>query len=152
MFLEISQNSWENTCAESLFFIKLRFPVNFAKFLRTPFLTEHHWWLLLFIGSLHNETLSWNTHFMNSYENISRCILTLSVLFFQKRLFSFIIQNAYFRTTTLIQNWNFFNYTWSSLYVMVLFLCKRFYMNLSRTFYLPLSTYIAWSIYFKLVK
>ena len=24
-----------------------RFPVNFAKFLRTPFLTEHIWWLLL---------------------------------------------------------------------------------------------------------
>ena len=23
------------------------FPVNFAKFLRTPFLTEHLWWLLL---------------------------------------------------------------------------------------------------------
>ena len=39
------------------FLIKLRFPVNFAKFLRTPFLTEHLWWLLLFIGSLHNETI-----------------------------------------------------------------------------------------------
>ena len=51
--------------------------------------------------------LPWNTHFMKSYENISRCILTLSILFFQKRLFSFIIQNVYFRTTTLIQNWNF---------------------------------------------
>ena len=25
------------------------FPVNFAKFLRTPFLTEHLWWLLLII-------------------------------------------------------------------------------------------------------
>ena len=24
-----------------------RFPVNFVKFLRTPFLTEHLWWLLL---------------------------------------------------------------------------------------------------------
>ena len=23
------------------------FPMNFAKFLRTPFLTEHFWWLLL---------------------------------------------------------------------------------------------------------
>ena len=57
MFLEISQNSRENICAESLFFNKLRFPVNFAKFLRTPFLTEHLWWLLLFIGSLHNETI-----------------------------------------------------------------------------------------------
>ena len=33
------------------------FPVNFAKFLRTPFLMEHLWWLLLFIDGaipLHN--------------------------------------------------------------------------------------------------
>ena len=25
------------------------FPVNFAKFLRTPFFTEHLWWLLLLV-------------------------------------------------------------------------------------------------------
>ena len=29
-----------------------RFPVNFAKFLRTPFFIEHLWWLLLAIPSL----------------------------------------------------------------------------------------------------
>ena len=63
-FLEILQNSQENTCA-SLFFNKVAglgpqacnfinketlaqvFPVNFAKFLRTPFFTEHLRWLLL---------------------------------------------------------------------------------------------------------
>ena len=63
VFLEISQNSQENTCARFSFLIKLQtpatllkkrlwhrcFPVNFAKFLRTPFLTEHLGWLLLFI-------------------------------------------------------------------------------------------------------
>ena len=38
VFLEISQNSQENTCVRLL---------NFVKFLRTPFLTEHLWWLLL---------------------------------------------------------------------------------------------------------
>ena len=50
VFLEISQNSQENTCASVSFLIKLPgtllkkrpwyrcFPVNFAKFLRTPFL------------------------------------------------------------------------------------------------------------------
>ena len=46
MFLEISLNSRENTCARTSFLIKLlkkglwhkRFPVNFAKFLRTPLL------------------------------------------------------------------------------------------------------------------
>ena len=44
VFLEISQNSQENTCARVYFLIKLQatgnrcFPVNFAKFLRTPYL------------------------------------------------------------------------------------------------------------------
>ena len=59
MFLEISQNSQENTCALVLVsglspatLLKKRFwhkriPVNFAKFLRTPFFIEHLWWLLL---------------------------------------------------------------------------------------------------------
>ena len=56
MSRKISQNSQENTCARDSFLIKLQasgrccrcFPVNFAKFLRTPFLTEHLRWLLLF--------------------------------------------------------------------------------------------------------
>ena len=60
MSLEISQNLQENTCAIVSFLIKRRacnfikkrlwdrcFPVNFAKLLRAPFLTEHLWWLLL---------------------------------------------------------------------------------------------------------
>ena len=43
MFLEISQNSQENTCVRVSFLLKKRpwhrcFPLNFAKFLRTPFL------------------------------------------------------------------------------------------------------------------
>ena len=41
VFLEISQNSRENTCA------RVSFPVNFAKFVRTPFFIEHLWWVLL---------------------------------------------------------------------------------------------------------
>ena len=47
-FLEISQNSQENTSARVSFLIKLQASV---KFLRTPFLKEHHWWLLLEIVS-----------------------------------------------------------------------------------------------------
>ena len=52
MLLEISQNSQENTYARVSILIKKRlwhrcFPVKFAKFLRTPFLTEHLQWLLL---------------------------------------------------------------------------------------------------------
>ena len=50
VFLEISQNSQENICVRVSFLIKSFlnkrlwhwcFPVNFAKFLRRPFLTEH---------------------------------------------------------------------------------------------------------------
>ena len=67
VFLETLQNSQENTCARVSFnlfnlflsfrpatLLKMRlwrtcFPVNFAKFLRTPFLTERPRWLLLFL-------------------------------------------------------------------------------------------------------
>ena len=51
LFLEISQNLQENTCAKVSFLTKLQagacFLVNFAKFLRTPFFVEHLRWLLL---------------------------------------------------------------------------------------------------------
>ena len=53
MFLGISQNSQETPVPEEVCnFIKKEtleqvFPVNLAKFLRTPFLKEHLWWLLL---------------------------------------------------------------------------------------------------------
>ena len=42
VFLEISHNSQENTCARVSFLIKLQ-----ANFRRTPFFTEHLWWLFL---------------------------------------------------------------------------------------------------------
>ena len=49
--LEISQISRENACARACFLKKRLwhrcFPVNFSKFLRTSFLTEHLRWLLL---------------------------------------------------------------------------------------------------------
>ena len=64
VFLTFLQNSQENTCARASFFNKVLglrseacnlikniiwhrdFPVNFAKFLKTYFLTEHLLWLL----------------------------------------------------------------------------------------------------------
>ena len=63
VFLEILQNSQGNVWARVSFLIKLQapitllkkrlwhrcFPVNFTKFLRTTFFTEHLWWLLLHI-------------------------------------------------------------------------------------------------------
>ena len=50
VFLETLQNSLENTCARVSFITKLEaLGLNFAKLLRTPFLTQHLWWLLLVI-------------------------------------------------------------------------------------------------------
>ena len=53
VFLEISQNS-EHRCL----------PVNFAKFLRTPFLIEHHRWLLLY---MYHQILDPNKIYMAIY-------------------------------------------------------------------------------------
>ena len=55
VFLKILQNSQESTCTRASFLIMLQasgpwrkcFPVNFAKFSRTPFCTEHLRWLSL---------------------------------------------------------------------------------------------------------
>ena len=61
LFLEISQNLQENTCARVSFLIKLQrlwrrcFPVSFAKFLRTPFLQNTSGQLLLLIFHTHYE-------------------------------------------------------------------------------------------------
>ena len=62
VFLEISQDSQESTCARVSFVVRPQpatllkkgfwhrcFPVNLAKFLRTPFLKEHFRWLLLLL-------------------------------------------------------------------------------------------------------
>ena len=56
VFLEISQNSQENTCLKC-------FPVNFVKFQRTPFYIEHLWWPLLTLlkAGLHCSSFSVNT-------------------------------------------------------------------------------------------
>ena len=54
VFLQILQNSQEKSCArvskERLW--HKCFPVNFVKFLRTPFLAEHFCWLLLIMNFL----------------------------------------------------------------------------------------------------
>ena len=63
VFLEISQNSQENTC----------FPMDFAKFLRTPFFTEYLWTT----ASLDSEAAS---------QNISECLLPKPVRYQSKIL------------------------------------------------------------------
>ena len=62
MFLEISQNSQKNTCARVSFLIKIKkilsyrwFPVNFVKFLRTP-------WFKTPMGDCLCKKLSWQSN------------------------------------------------------------------------------------------
>ena len=44
------------------------FPANFAKFLRTPFLTEHLRWLLLHFNSFHSKPCKRRYHFKIKYD------------------------------------------------------------------------------------
>ena len=66
VFLEISQNSQENTCARvqaTLLKKKLWhrcFPVNFLEFLRTTFLTEHLRWLRMRVVFNKLPVTNWN--------------------------------------------------------------------------------------------
>ena len=81
VFVEISQNSQENTCAR-VSFLKKRlwhrcFPVNFVKFLRTSFLKEHLWWLLL-------KHWSQKARFLTNYTQIvSIWVLKILLLFWK---------------------------------------------------------------------
>ena len=78
VFLEISQNSQENACARISFLVTLLkkrpwhwcFPVNFTKFLRTPFYLEHLWWLLLHIFCLHFLRIHHDYVFQRVFESV----------------------------------------------------------------------------------
>ena len=86
MLLEIFQDSQENTCARDSFFNKVAglspatllkkslwhrcFPVNFAKFLRTHFFTEHLRWLLL--NELSVGLGRWWFHFRDMFLVVAR--------------------------------------------------------------------------------
>ena len=78
VFWEMSQNSQERTCARVSFFNKVAglrlwhrcFPVNFAKFLRTSFLTEHLRWLLPIKDVLKKSLLSFGTQFWDALRNV----------------------------------------------------------------------------------
>ena len=91
VFLKISQNSQGNTCAKVSFSIKLQaklaglrpatllkkrlwrrcFPVNFAKFLRTPFLHNTSQWLLL-------DKESWKVSFLKGSRKKRICFQSSS--------------------------------------------------------------------------
>ena len=97
MFLEISRNLQKENKCQSLSFNKAAgllkkrlflhscFPVNFAKFLRTPFFTEHSWWLLLKVCKryfLSNFYFSPNDSPLKNYE---KCFLFHLKSFFRSR-------------------------------------------------------------------
>ena len=84
VFLEISQNSQENICARVSFLRKFLikkvwhrcFPANFAKFLRTPFSTEHLLRLLLSGQSTTKCNFACHKSY-RSYPNVAQQILNL---------------------------------------------------------------------------
>ena len=87
-----SQNSQENTCVRIFLKIKLQteacnfikkkllhrcFSVNFAKFLRTPFLTKHLWWLLLTFRKQQR-------HIHNPAQHLTRSVLRKQLTAFSR--------------------------------------------------------------------
>ena len=92
VFLKISKNSQKNTCASlrPATLLKKRlwhwcFPVNFAKFLRTPFLTEPLWWLLLLIQVLCKSTLDKTCGALSTYFGRSQINLPIVKHLFSSR-------------------------------------------------------------------
>ena len=72
------------------------FPVNFVKFLRTPFLTEHLRWLLLYQEKLNDDNLDWkNIYFLlrivtkDSKLRAFQSELLNNVFYLNKMLFKF---------------------------------------------------------------
>ena len=68
----LRQSLFFNQVASACNFIKKRlwrrcFPVNFAQFLRTPFSTEHLWWLLLNIIALETGVCECSLELKNSF-------------------------------------------------------------------------------------
>ena len=96
VFLEVLQNSQGNVCARVSFLIKLQapitllkkrlwhrcFPVNFTKFLRTTFFTEHLWWLLLHIT---DQLVIYYMHLKYMKDLYSNKYISILEEFFQKR-------------------------------------------------------------------
>ena len=110
MFLEISQNLQKNTCARFSFLIKFIkketltqvTPVNFEKFLRTPFLTaEHFQWLLVK-----------SFRVLKKYKN-----------FFFKHIFSFLNKKNITFLPPNLSSWQFYQDIFScSVFLRLIFL------------------------------
>ena len=117
MLLEISQNR-EALGFRPATLLKVRpwqkcLLLNFAKFLRTPFFTEHLWWLLL---NLSGNTLTWNISLIltpyNSHKKVSFKIhkltknlfrLNIFAIYFPPKLIVFIVHIFTIRAFSLYQ-------------------------------------------------
>ena len=55
------------------------FPVNFAKFLRTPFFTEHLWWLLL--RALSFKTVNWKLRLLKAKHSSTKLFVPVRTAF-----------------------------------------------------------------------
>ena len=87
MFLKISQNSQEDTCARVSFLTLLKkrlwqrfFPVSFAKFLRAPFLENTSGRLLLIVTWL-SPFISKKLAYLKIWVNVSNCIEKFQINF-----------------------------------------------------------------------
>ena len=108
MFLEISQNSQENTCARVSFLIKLQglspatllkkrlwhrcFPVNFVKFLRTPLLQNTSGRLLLLSKQLQQNQPQFMSHIYLIINSLILYELVFTNLFYYNKQRSSSIQ------------------------------------------------------------
>ena len=103
------------------------FLVNFAKFLRTHFLTEHLWWLLL---DLSGDTLAWNISLIftiyNSHKKLSFKIPKLT-----KNLFRLDIFAIYFPLKLIVLSSIFFRLELFFFINRKLFLLFCFYSGTS---------------------
>ena len=89
MFLEISQNPQKTPVPEVCNFIKKEilaqcFPVNFVNFLRTPFIIEHLWWLLLSVAKVVLDKKLYG--FIAKAQTVDCSVINYSKLFSKKRI------------------------------------------------------------------
>ena len=82
----------QNTCARDFFLLKHLhrcFPVNFAKFLRTPFFTKHLRWLLLYSRQKCTLYLLYSLRFHNFSVNcINSCIQYYKNVYIHEKIMS----------------------------------------------------------------
>ena len=82
VFLKISQNSQENTCARASFLIKLVFSCEFCEIFKNTFFTEHLWTNPFRSSSFHSFNVAGNKEFLkkSSFTLVCRMLWEFLVL------------------------------------------------------------------------